>query len=215
MRTPDLVAQLSFASPEALRAAFETAQEGAPPPAPGAGVARASRERRTVRATGRAGRARAGGAPRAPPRRKSAAKVHFGGDIEVAEDGIVTNPVVAIGGSVTVLGRVEDDVVAIGGNVHLGPKAEVSGSVTSVGGRIEQERGANVRGEIQEIGVAGPIRFGPSHWWAMGHDIFSGWFHLSGRFSESRSCSCSRSSSPSRLSIPSNTSPAGPATSRG
>ena len=42
--------------------------------------------------------------------------------------------VVAIGGSVTVLGRVDDDVVAIGGGVHLGPKAVVRGGVTSIGG---------------------------------------------------------------------------------
>ena len=54
---------------------------------------------------------------------RSATRVHIGSDILVAEDELVTDPVVAIGGSVTVLGKVNDDVVAVGGSVHLGPKA--------------------------------------------------------------------------------------------
>jgi hypothetical protein len=106
--------------------------------------------------------------------------VHIGGDIDVAEDEVVTDPVVAILGSIRVMGRVEDDVVAVLGNVHLGPEAEVMGSVTAVGGRVEQERGADVRGEVQEVGFAAPMRFGPSHLWQETHEIFSGWFRLFG-----------------------------------
>ncbi len=175
----DLVAQLSFMTPEALREAF-----GEPgPAAPAAQAPPASPEPAPPAATGESPAPPAPAEPPArpePPRRKSSAKVHFGGDIEVAEDEVVTDPVVAIGGDVNVLGRVEDDVVAVGGSVHLGPKAEVTGSVTAVGGRVEQERGAEVAGQVQEVGIAGPIHFGRSHWWAMGHDVFSGWFRLFG-----------------------------------
>ena len=74
--------------------------------------------------------------------RKSSAKVHIGSSIVVGEDELVTDPVVAVGGSVTVLGRVDDDVVAVGGSVRLGPKARVRGDVTAVGGSVEQEKGA-------------------------------------------------------------------------
>ncbi|HET6319596.1 MAG TPA: polymer-forming cytoskeletal protein, partial [Chloroflexota bacterium] len=63
--------------------------------------------------------------------------MHIGSDVTIAEDELVSDPVVAVGGSVTVLGRVNDDVVAVGGGVHLGPKAVVTGDVTSVGGRID------------------------------------------------------------------------------
>ena len=77
--------------------------------------------------------------------------MNIGGDVQVDEDERVTDAVVAIGGSVDVRGRVEDDVVAVLGNVRLGPHAVVTGSVTSVGGRIEQERGAEVRGEVNEV----------------------------------------------------------------
>jgi hypothetical protein len=179
----DLVAQLSFATPEALRVAFgdgkavprEAPAAPAPPDAPAvAEPAEAPPTAATPAAPAAAPE------PPEPPRRKSSAKVHIGGGVNVAEDELVTDPVVAIGGSVHVLGHVEDDVVAVGGSVHLGPKAVVDGSVTAIGGRVEQERGAEVRGEVQEIGFAGPLRFGSDHVWDVGHEIFSGWFRLFG-----------------------------------
>jgi len=178
----DLVAQLSFMTPDALRDAFGGPGPAAPvTPVPPASPA--SPEPAPPATTTAPSAPPASAEPPArpePPRRKSSAKVHFGGDIEVAEDEVFTDPVVAIGGNVNVLGRVEDDVVAVGGSVHLGPKAEVTGSVTAVGGRVEQERGADVGGEVQEVGIAGPIHFGHPNWWAMGHDMFSGWFRLFG-----------------------------------
>jgi hypothetical protein len=177
----DLVAQLSFVSTDALREAFGGPAPAAPsaPETPSASAApEAAEPPPAVEAVPPP--VAAPPAPPEPPRRKSSAKVRFGGSIEVAEDEVVSDPVVAIGGNVNVLGRVEDDVVAVGGSVHLGPKAEVTGSVTAVGGSVEQERGATVDGEVQEVGVAGPVHFGPQHWWAMGHDVFSGWFRLFG-----------------------------------
>ena len=109
--------------------------------------------------------------------------MNIGGDVKVDEDERVTDAVVAVGGNVDVRGRVEDDVVAVLGDVRLGPHAVVTGSVTSVGGRIEQERGAEVqrrgeRGDAQSRAVALRRR---AHWrpW-VGRDIFSGWFSLLG-----------------------------------
>jgi hypothetical protein len=178
----DLVAQLSFVTPEALRAAFAEGGTAAPaPPAPPlAPEAPAPEAPPALSEPPEVPEPPAAPEPPEPPRRRSSAKVQIGGDVDVAEDEVVTDPVVAILGSVTVLGRVEDDVVSVLGNVHLGPKAEVMGSVTAVGGRVEQERGADVRGEVQEIGIAGPMRFGPAHAWGMGHEIFSSWFRLFG-----------------------------------
>ena len=105
--------------------------------------------------------------------RKSSAKVHIGSSIVVAEEEYVTDPVVAVGGSVTVLGRVDDDVVAVGGSVRLGPKARVRGDVTAVGGRVEQEKGAQIGGTVNEIRIGPqfdlrPWQFFEGHW-------FDGW----------------------------------------
>ena len=121
-------------------------------------------------------------APEDSHRRRSATRVHIGSDILVAEDELVTDPVVAIGGSVTVLGKVDDDVVAVGGSVHLGPKAVVRGDVTSVGGRIEQSPGRR--------STEGSTRFasdrrtftspGRGSWAARGVEPVHGWFKLFG-----------------------------------
>jgi hypothetical protein len=102
--------------------------------------------------------------------RKSSAKVHIGSSIVVGEDELVTDPVVAIGGSVTVLGRVDDDVVAVGGSVRLGPKARVRGDVTAVGGSVEQEKGASIGGTVNEVRIGPQFNFEPFH-------VFDGmWF---------------------------------------
>ena len=96
--------------------------------------------------------------------------MHIGSSIVVGEDELVTDPVVAIGGSVTVLGRVDDDVVAVGGSVRLGPKARVRGDVTAVGGRVEQEKGATIGGTVNEVRIGPQFNFKPWH-------VFDGmWF---------------------------------------
>jgi hypothetical protein len=101
----------------------------------------------------------------------------------IEADERVSDPVVAVGGNVTVLGHVDDDVVAVGGSVHLGPKAVVRGDVTSVGGRIEQSHGAIIRGHVNEIRFGPPnFQFHPGAFWGsvVGWDMFSGWFRLVG-----------------------------------
>jgi hypothetical protein len=105
--------------------------------------------------------------------RKSSAKVHIGSSITVAEDEHVTDPVVAVGGSVTVLGRVDDDVVAVGGSVRLGPRARVRGDVTAVGGRVDQERGAQIGGTVNEVRIGPQFDFRP--WHVFAGDWFDGW----------------------------------------
>jgi hypothetical protein len=89
-------------------------------------------------------------------RREYDARVRLFGDITVEQDEQVNGAVVAIGGSITVDGRVRDNVVAVGGDVKLGPHAEVRGDVTTVGGTIERDPGAIVSGRLNEVGVSTP-----------------------------------------------------------
>ncbi len=96
--------------------------------------------------------------------RRSGARVRIGGSIDVPENERVSDAVVAIGGSVRVDGRVDDNVVAIGGSIVLGPKAIVAGDVTSIGGHVTRDAGAEVRGRINEIAF-GPSSHGPGRAW--------------------------------------------------
>lgn len=177
----DVVLRLSYVAPEALRAAFTAPAAPAAPAPPGAPAASAPQA---------APASPAAPEPPAPPaeperewRRKSGAKVSVLGSVEVDEDERATEAVVAVLGNVTVKGRVEDDVVAVLGDVHLGPRAVVTGSVTSVGGRIEQEPGAEIHGDVNEV----RLRHGGWHgagvgWrpWMDTREMFSGWFGLMG-----------------------------------
>src|SRR5688572_24876387 len=97
----DVVIQLSYASADALRAAF------APPAAPTAPSAPAAPEPAATPEGAEAPEPPSPPAPAVPDRdwrRKSGAKVNVGGSIEVDEDERVTDAVVAIGGNVDVRG---------------------------------------------------------------------------------------------------------------
>lgn len=76
--------------------------------------------------------------------------VKFGNNITV-EEGITISNAVAIGGQVTVYGRVENHVIAVGGSVVLGSTAIVGGNVISLGGIVVRGKGAEVGGSITEI----------------------------------------------------------------
>ncbi len=167
----DLVLQVSYMSAETLRAwDAPPPPPPAPEPAPPAAVE----------------------APTHPPEpehdevhwRKSSAKVHIGSSIVVGEDELVTDPVVAVGGSVTVLGRVDDDVVAVGGSVRLGPNARVRGDVTAVGGSVTQERGASIGGTVNEVRIGPQFNFQPWHmadgFWVDGFEMFGDGMRLLG-----------------------------------
>jgi hypothetical protein len=102
----------------------------------------------------------AAGAPERQYRRQAETRVRVGGSVTVPEDEEVNGPVVAVFGSVTVNGRVRDNVVAVGGNVHLGPTADVRGDVVAVGGSVDRDSSASVSGQISEVSFP-PINIHP------------------------------------------------------
>lgn len=154
------VIELSYLDAEAQQRLFSAkepvppqAPSTAPPPAPREGP-RTTRERRQPEMSDRSFR------------RHTDARVRIGGSVTVDEDEHVSGAVVAIFGSVTVNGRVTDNVVAVGGGVHLGQRAEIRGDVTVVGGRLTREEGALVTGQINEVEIGMPhIRIHPVDWW--------------------------------------------------
>ncbi len=78
---------------------------------------------------------------------KSGNITRIGSDIEIGPDQVVEGDVVAVGGDVTVYGRIEGDVAAMGGDVHLMASADIEGDVVCMGGRLIEEDGAKVGGQ--------------------------------------------------------------------
>jgi cytoskeletal protein CcmA (bactofilin family) len=83
--------------------------------------------------------------------RDSTDVVRLGEDITIGPDQVVPGDVVAIGGSVHVLGRVKGDVVSIGGNVDLEDGGAVEGDAVSIGGTVNRGAAARIGG--QNIGM--------------------------------------------------------------
>ncbi len=79
--------------------------------------------------------------------------VRFGEDITIPEDKVIDGDVVAIGGSVTVLGRVKGDCVAIGGAVRVKGKGVVEGDATSMGGGVTTSDSGTVAGSNVSLGA--------------------------------------------------------------
>jgi hypothetical protein len=119
--------------------------------------------------------------PERPGRRSSASRVNVGGSVRVEKDETVETAV-AVGGSVTVDGEVEEEVAAIGGparingrvggdvtsvgsSVRLGPHAVVEGNVTSVGGAIHRQPGSIIHGTTSEVPILP---------WERGHRVVFG-----------------------------------------
>ncbi len=96
--------------------------------------------------------------------------VRVNSDIEVSRDTTLDN-VVAVGGNVTVLGRVEGNVIAVGGSVFLKPASYVGEQVVAVGGSVSKDPSAEVGKKITEIEMPGFI---PS----MASVLGSGWLAL-------------------------------------
>ena len=71
-------------------------------------------------------------------------------NIEISKD-MVVNDVVAIGGDVTVYGRVENNVVAVAGSVTLKDGSTVGGEVVAVGGEVLKNPNAFVKEKITQI----------------------------------------------------------------
>jgi len=78
--------------------------------------------------------------------------VRFGQDIEIPAGKVIDGDVVAIGGSVTVRGRVKGDCVAVGGSVSLKDGGVVEGDATSIGGVTSTGDSAKVGGSDVSVG---------------------------------------------------------------
>jgi hypothetical protein len=59
--------------------------------------------------------------------------------------------VLSIGGKVTVNSRVDGDIWAVGADVELSPRADVTGDVVTLGGKISAAQGAIVRGSVSQV----------------------------------------------------------------
>jgi len=90
-----------------------------------------------------------------PPAGASARdKVRIGGDV-VVDEGTEVKDAVAVGGSVTVNGKVRNSAVAVGGSVILGPNAVIGNDVVSIGGAVKQAQGSKIHGDVVELNIPG------------------------------------------------------------
>lgn len=96
--------------------------------------------------------------------------IKLGSDIDVPRD-MVVDEVVAIGGDITVSGRVNNNVVAVGGSVKLSPDAFVGEEVVVVGGEFVKDPRATVKGEVTRVRV-------PSFVPSMNNVLKGGWMAL-------------------------------------
>jgi hypothetical protein len=81
-------------------------------------------------------------------------KVRIGGNV-IVEEGTEVKDAVAVGGSVTVNGKVRDSAVAVGGSVILGPDAVIGKDVVSIGGAVKQAQGSKIHGDVVELNIPG------------------------------------------------------------
>jgi hypothetical protein len=79
--------------------------------------------------------------------------VRFGEDITIPADKTIEGGVVAIGGNVTVLGRVKGDVTAVGGTVEVKGHGVIEGDAVSLGGGVSTSDSASVAGSNVSIGT--------------------------------------------------------------
>jgi hypothetical protein len=63
--------------------------------------------------------------------------------------GFVKGDIVTVGGSINIDGRVKGDLVTVGGNARLGAGAEVGGDVAVIGGHLQRDPTAVVRGSVE------------------------------------------------------------------
>jgi len=86
--------------------------------------------------------------------------VRFGEDITIPADKTIDGDVMAIGGNVTVYGRIKGDAVAIGGGVDIRDKGVVEGDAVSMGGSgVTTSDSASVGGKNVSVGSS-PLHHG-------------------------------------------------------
>jgi len=78
--------------------------------------------------------------------------VRFGEDIVIPADKVIDGDVVAIGGDVTVYGRVKGDCVSVGGTVSVKDNGVVEGDAVSMGGGVSTSDSASVGGSNVSLG---------------------------------------------------------------
>ena len=107
-------------------------------------------------------------------RQRDGVQIRVGKNYHLPADQIASWPIIVIGGSATIDGRVEDELVVIGGGVRIGPTAQIRSDVVSIGGVVQVADTAEVNGEIHDVSVLWPdIRFALSDWrWRLD----SGWW---------------------------------------
>ena len=72
--------------------------------------------------------------------------VVFGGNATIEEGATVNCSVVVFGGNVEIAGTVDEDATIIGGNVDLRSTAVINGKLSTVGGSISRDEGAQIKG---------------------------------------------------------------------
>ena len=100
-------------------------------------------------------------------------KVRIGGDVFVDEETEVKDAV-AVGGSVTVNGKVRKSAVAVGGSVIVGPNAVIGKDVVSIGGAVQQAQGSKIHGDVVELNIPGVSALIPF----FSEDTSSSWFWI-------------------------------------
>jgi hypothetical protein len=87
-----------------------------------------------------------------PPGQHDNDLVRFGQDIEIPEGKVIDGSVVAIGGSIHVLGNVKGDCTAVGGSVSVSDSGVVHGDAVSVGGSTTVSDDGRVLGSNVSVG---------------------------------------------------------------
>ncbi|MGQ9717959.1 MAG: hypothetical protein ACUVR6_09790 [Anaerolineae bacterium] len=91
--------------------------------------------------------------------------VVFGGNVNIEAGSHVRGAVVVWGGDAEIAGTVEKDVFVLGGDLHLAGTAQVEGGLAVLGGTVQKDPGAQVRGEQ----MIGPMQwFGWHSGWMVG-----------------------------------------------
>lgn len=113
--------------------------------------------------------------------RRDGVHIRVGRDYVLPADQVATQPVIVVGGSATIDGRMEDDLVVIGGAVRLGPAAQIRGDLVSMGGQLTVADTAQITGEIHDVSVFWPrLRFVLRDWWWGIDDTWWAMFSLVG-----------------------------------
>ncbi len=86
----------------------------------------------------------------APAFARDADIVRFNRDIDIPKD-MTASDVVAIGGNITVYGRISNNAVAVGGSIILKPGSRVGKEVVVVGGNLIKDPSAEIGGKVTQV----------------------------------------------------------------